>query len=128
MRIETENKPNGTISDNLYNNLIYYDSTVGQTHNESNYYFAKIYYNDLLNGTVSFTAGNKLFYDFYLDKLTNFMISFYDSRGNLINGQYNHNFTIQIIELQTTLNNTLIDSRTGGITNAANSIKPYIRI
>lgn len=128
MRIETENKPNGTISDNLYNNLIYYDSTAGQTHNESNYYFAKIYYNDLLNGSISFGAGNKLFYDFYLDKLTNLMISFYDSRGNLINGQYNHNFTIQIIELQTTLNNTLIDSRTGGITNAANTIKPYIHI
>ena len=123
MRIETENKPNGTISNNFYHNLIYYDSVenYNDQQTESNYYFAKLFYNDLLNGSITIDSGYKLFYDFYLDKLNNLIISFYDSRGNLINGKYDNNFSIQIIELQTTLNNTLLDSRTGNITDTGNN-------
>jgi hypothetical protein len=120
MRIEPSYKPVGTISSNLisaigsinYSEIEDIDNKV-----ENNVFFAKIIFAGTSPGDVVLRAigGDKLFYDAPLVKLVDLNISFYDSSGNLLELNQNHSFTLQMVELQEVLKDTLIDSRTGNI-------------
>lgn len=117
MRIEPSDKPNGTISSNLTYAIGSMNFSQIGRNGKDNGYFAKIILAGTPPGDVITRAigGDRLFYNAPLVKLTDLDISFYDASGNLLELKQNHSFTLQMVELQEVLRDTLIDSRTGNI-------------
>jgi hypothetical protein len=124
MRIETPSKPVGTISDNLSSARGCNINTDIVNLKDQSYFFAKIIFSDKSPGDVSILAvgGNKFFYDALLVSLTDLTIEFYDKNGNLLDLYQNHSFTLEITEIQEILKDTLIDSRTGNISDYGSNI------
>ena len=124
MRIETPSKPVGTISDNLSSARGCNINTDIVNLKDQSYFFAKIIFSDKSPGDVSILAvgGNKFFYDALLVSLTDLTIEFFDKNGNLLDLYQNHSFTLEITEIQEILKDTLIDSRTGNISDYGSNI------
>ena len=116
MRIGTKAKPVGTISNNL-TCATASSNTLIADNKKDNFFFAKIIFSDKLPGDVSIlsAAGNKFFYNAPLVTLSDLTVEFFDSSGKLLVLDQNHSFTLELIELQEVLKDTLIDSRTGNI-------------
>jgi len=119
MRIETKAKPIGTISNNLTNAKGSNINTEIEEMKKDNYFFAKIIFSNTLPGDVSVVSigGNKFFFDAPLVKLSELSVNFFTQSGEQLFVNQNHSFTLEIIELQEVLKNTLMDSRTGNIAN-----------
>jgi len=115
MRLDSACKEKGTISDNLINGKGCFENTAIKLKKKINCYFAKIIFSTELPGDVTITSagGNKNFYEAPLVSLTDLIIQFYTPAGNLMKLNQEHSFTLEIIELQEVLKDTLIDSRTG---------------
>ena len=124
MRIETPSKPVGTISDNLSSARGCNINTDIVNLKDQSYFFAKIIFSDKSPGDVSILSvgGNKFFYDALLVSLTDLTIEFFDKNGNLLDLYQNHSFTLEITEIQEILKDTLIDSRTGNISDYGSNI------
>ena len=124
MRIETISKPDGTISDNL--TCVRNSNVDAENINikQNNSFFAKILFSDKFPGDVSILSvgGNKFFYDAQLVSLSDITVQFFDSSGKLMHLDQNHSFTLEIIELREILKDTLIDSRTGNISDLGSSV------
>lgn len=124
MRIETPSKPVGTISDNLSSARGCNINTDMSDLKDDNYFFAKIIFSDNAPGDVSILSvgGKKFFYDSLLVSLTDLSIHFFDRTGNLLDMSQNHSFTLEITEIKEILKDTLIDSRTGNISDYGSNI------
>lgn len=124
MRLRTPFMPLDTISGNL---ICARGSSVGMNNVEKTDefdYFSKIIFSDLDPGNVStrFVGADRIFYDAPLVKLTNLTVEFYNQDGELVDTVQDHSFTLQIIEERHTLKETLIDSRTGGISDTGSGL------
>ena len=117
MRIGTKAKPIGTISNNLTCAKGSSINTILRDNKNDNFFFSKIIFSDKLPGDVSIlsAAGKKFFYNAPLVTLSDLTVDFFDSSGKPLSLEQNHSFTLEIIEIQEVLKDTLIDSRTGNI-------------
>jgi hypothetical protein len=118
MRIGTIAKPFDTISDNLTD--AYGGTTSMQlASTKDNNFFAKIIFSDKDPGDISIISvgGKKIFYNAPLVSLSDLSIQFLLANGKIMNLFQNHSFTLEIVELREVLNDTLIDSRTGNISD-----------
>jgi hypothetical protein len=124
MRLETPSKPVGTISDNLSSARGCNINTDIVDLKDENYFFAKIIFSDKAPGDVSILSvgGQKFFYDAFLVSLTDLSVEFFDRTGNLLDLYQNHSFTLEITEIKEILKDTLIDSRTGNISDYGSSV------
>lgn len=116
MRIGTSSKPVGYISDNL---TVAKGTSKSMFDKKDNFFFAKIIFSDSNPGNISIlsAAGNKLFYNSPLTTLNDLTIDFFDYKGNYLETQQEHSFTLEIIEMREVLKETLIASRTGNVIN-----------
>lgn len=108
MKIDSNTKD---ISDNFFN--------AKHRKDYENLFFAKINLSKSIPGTITntFTGGYKIFYNSLLDRLNFLHISFYDCFGELLTTCEEHNFTLEITEIQETLKETLINTKIGDVTN-----------
>jgi hypothetical protein len=119
MRIETRAKPIGTISGNL-------TCAIGAAYEnkKNNVFFAKIIFAGSSPGDVVVHAvgGDKFFYDAPFVQLVELDIAFFDSFGNVLSLTQDHSFVLQMVELREVLKDTLLDSRTGTVSDTGSGI------
>ena len=117
MRLKTPSKPLDTISGNL---VCARGSNINPAERGEDFdYFAKIIFPtaDPGNLTIRYVGADRILYDSTLNKLSNLTVEFYKADGTLLSTALNHSFTLQIIEQREILKETLINSRTGVITD-----------
>lgn len=117
MRLKTPSKPLDTISGNL---VCARGSNINQQERGEDFdYFAKIIFPTAEPGnlTIRYVGADRIMYDATLVKLSNLTVEFYKPDGTLLTTALNHSFTLQIIEQREILKETLINSRTGVITD-----------
>jgi hypothetical protein len=117
MRIESRDKPIGTISSNLTCAIGSVVNASLPNNKKNDAFFTKIIFAGTQPGDVSIQSigGDRLFYDAPLVQLVDLDVQFFDASGSPLHLNQDHSFVLQIVELQEVLRDTLIDSRTGNI-------------
>jgi hypothetical protein len=126
MRLKTPFMPLDTISGNLIcaRGASFQDGDCSKEKPDEFDFFSKIVFATFEPGdvTVRFVGADRIFYDAPLVKLTSLTVEFYDANGKLVDTAIDHSFTLQIIEQREILKETLIDSRTGAISDTGSGL------
>ena len=114
LRIGTSSQPKDKISNNLVCAKGCFKNTL-LVNDKENFFFAKILFTDRVPGdiTINYVAGNKIFYQETIDKMSDISIEFYNKYGELLDLDQNNSLTLEIVETRTLLQGTYHNSQTG---------------